>query len=252
MSNRYGAYTLLRKENQRFLKVWKQTVLAPMVSALLYFLVFAPLFGERLVQGQPYLVFIAPGLVMMGIIMNAFQNSSSSLIISKYQNNIIDLLMYPLSGVDLMIGYVGSAMYRGILVGIATIVPVLFFLDIPFSHPLHMLAGAFLVSLFFGSMGVVAGLWAKEFDQIALLQNFLVTPLIFLGGVFFSNTNLPEFWQQVSWFNPISHMVDLMRYGMIGVSDYNPMTSLLVLTVMTAIMTGIAHYFLKLGKGIRQ
>ncbi len=251
MANWYGATTLLRKENRRFLKVWRQTIVSPIISSLLYFVVFAPIFGDRLVQGVPYLVFIAPGLVMMGVITNAFQNGSSSLIISKYQNNIIDLLMYPLSGIELLFGFVGSALFRGLLVGAATIVPVLFFLDIPFSSPLVMISGAFLVSFIFGCMGVMTGLLAKEFDQIALLQNFVITPLVFLGGVFFSVSNLPPWWQSISWYNPISHMIDVMRYGMIGVADFNPTTSLIFLAVFALIMGVLCQWCLKVGKGIK-
>jgi ABC-2 type transport system permease protein len=251
MNNPIGTYYYFKKETIRFLKVWKQTILSPMISTMLYFIVFAPIFGDREVLGVPYLVFIAPGLIMMGMITNAFSNGASSLVIAKYSGTITDVPTLPLTPFELTIAYAFSSMIRGILVGLATIVPIVFFIQIPFSHIAILITTFLLVNFLFGSLGVIVGLWAKDFDSFSIIQNFALTPLIFLGGVFYSIQNLPPFFQTISFYNPLTHVIDLLRYGMIGVSDYSWHGNIIFLIIATTIISSWNYQLFKSGYRIK-
>ncbi len=213
------------------MKVAIQTVFSPLISTLLYVAIFGlPMqtaFKE--VHGVPYLAFLVPGLIMMGVINNAFQNPSSSLMIAKYNNTINEILMLPLSAMEKVVAYVGGGMFRGLLVGFVIWICVLPFVHLPLAHPFLVILVALLVSAIFSAFGIIAGVWARDFDQMAVLNNFLLTPAIFLGGVFYSIHNLPGWVSKVSLFNPIFYMIDGLRFGFIGQSDVSPVLSLGVL-----------------------
>ncbi|MBE9516329.1 MAG: ABC transporter permease [Proteobacteria bacterium] len=228
--NYRAVYTLFRKEVLRFYKVALQTIGAPVITALLYLLVFAHVLEERVqvFDGVNYSAFLVPGLVMMSIIQNAFANSSSSLIQSKVTGNIVFVLLTPLSHLEMYLAFVGAAVVRGLIVGAGVGIVGIIFIDLPVAHPFILLAFAFLGSAVLGSLGMVAGIWADKFDQLAGFQNFVIMPLSFLSGVFYSINSLPPFWQSLSHFNPFFYMIDGFRYGFLGASDVNPVVSLLV------------------------
>lgn len=213
-----GVKTLLGKEVRRFLKVPGQTVFSPLISTSLYFLVFGFTLGGTQVQtdGVPYLVFIVPGLVFLGTANNAFLNSSSSLFITKIQGTVVDLLVAPLGPTELMIGFVTGAMARGLIVGVATWAVTLYFTGFHLVHPLETAAFLLLSAYVFSMLGLLAGLWADKFEQINFFPTFVMLPLTFLGGVFYSVDRLQEPFRTISNFNPVVHMVVGLRAGMLG------------------------------------
>ncbi len=216
--NLTGVKTLLGKEVRRFLKVPGQTVFSPLISTSLYFLVFGFTLGGTQVQtdGVPYLVFIVPGLVFLGTANNAFLNSSSSLFITKIQGTVVDLLVAPLGPTELMIGFVTGAMARGLIVGVATWAVTLYFTGFHLVHPLETAAFLLLSAYVFSMLGLLAGLWADKFEQINFFPTFVMLPLTFLGGVFYSVDRLQEPFRTISNFNPVVHMVVGLRAGMLG------------------------------------
>jgi len=219
--NAVGFYTLLKKEVMRFWKVGVQTVFSPMITTLLYLLIFSYVLEDRVnvYPGVGYTEFLVPGLMMMSIIQNAFANSSSSLIQSKVTGNVIFILLPPLSSLEFYLAFVLAAAIRGVLVGISVYIVALFFVDLSLDHLGAILAFAFLASSVMGAFGVIAGIWAEKFDQIAAFTNFFVMPLSFLSGVFYSINDLPEFWRNISHLNPFFYMIDGFRAGFIGHSD---------------------------------
>ena len=228
-----GWLTLLYKELLRFWKVAFQTILAPVITSLLYLLIFSHVLESRVsVFGGEvsYTAFLVPGLVMMSVLQNAFANSSSSMIQSKITGNLIFILLPPLSPADFFAAYVLGAMIRGIVVGLGVFIVTLFFVPslIAMPHPLWALAFALLGSAILGTLGLLGGLWAEKFDQLAAFQNFLITPLTFLSGVFYSIHSLPPFWQTLSHANPFFYMIDGFRYGFFGLSDVAPALSLAI------------------------
>ena len=225
-----GFRTLFAKEVLRFWKVSFQTLLAPLVSTLLYLVVFAQVMSSRaeIYPGVSYREFLIPGLAMMAMLQNAFANTSSSLTQSKITGNIVFILLTPLSPQEIFAAYALAAMVRGIAVGACVwVVSLLFFPHLP-AHPLEVLAFALLGTLLTGVLGLIAGIWAEKFDQLAAFQNFLIVPLTFLAGVFYSIHSLPPFWQTVSRFNPFLYMIDGFRHGFFGQSDLPPAESLLI------------------------
>jgi len=225
-----GFRTLLGKEILRFWKVSFQTLLAPLVSTLLYLLVFAQVMSGRaeVWPGVSYREFLVPGLAMMAMLQNAFANTSSSLIQSKISGNVVFMLLTPLSPAEIFAAYALAAMVRGVAVGLCVwLTTLLFFPHLP-AHPLEVLAFALLGTLLAGVLGLVAGIWAEKFDQLAAFQNFLIMPLTFLAGVFYSIHSLPPFWQTVSRLNPFLYMIDGFRHGFFGSSDVPPAESLLI------------------------
>ncbi|MDH5632004.1 MAG: ABC transporter permease [Gammaproteobacteria bacterium] len=232
--NFFGVYTLFRKEILRFSKVWLQTIGAPIVTSLLYLLVFGHVLEDRVqvFEGVSYTAFLIPGLMMMSVIQNAFANSSSSLIQSKVTGNIVFILLTPLSHLEMYLAFVAAAVMRGLLVGAGVCVVAVVFIDLPIAHPFLVLVFALAGSAVLGSLGVIAGIWADKFDQLAGFQNFVIMPLSFLSGVFYSIKSLPGFWQQLSHFNPFFYMIDGFRYGFFGVSDVSPWTSLAVVLIV--------------------
>jgi ABC-2 type transport system permease protein len=221
--------TLLYKELLRFWKVGFQTVAAPVLSALLYLLIFSHVLdAQTRVNGVPYAAFLIPGLVMMSLLQNAFANSSSSLIQSKITGSVVFVLLPPISYVEFFLAYVVAALLRGLMVGLGVLVVTSWFAPLTFVAPLWILVFAMLGGGILGAFGMVAGIWADKFDQLAGFQNFLIIPLTMLSGVFYSIHSLPAFWQQVSHLNPVFYMIDGFRYGFFGVSDVTPETSLMV------------------------
>jgi ABC-2 type transport system permease protein len=225
-----GFWTLFYKEILRFWKVSFQTVLAPVLTALLYLLIFSHALEEhvQVYPGVRYTAFLIPGLAMMSLLQNAFANSSSSLIQSKITGNIVFILLPPLSHLEFFGAYVLASAVRGVVVGLGVFVVTSVFVAVPVQNLLWVLAFALLGSALLGAMGIVAGIWADKFDQLAAFQNFVIIPLTFLSGVFYSIYSLPPFWQQVSHFNPFFYMIDGFRYGFFGMSDVSPWLSLAI------------------------
>ena len=221
--------TLFYKETLRFWKVGFQTVAAPVLTAALYLLIFSHVLDNHVrIHDVQYTAFLIPGLVMMSVLQNAFANSSSSLIQSKVTGNIVFVLLAPVSYQNFFLAYVLAAVLRGILVGFFVLVVTMWFAPLSFVAPWWILVFALLGGAVLGSLGVVAGIWADKFDQLAAFQNFLIMPLTFLSGVFYSIHSLPSFWEGLSHWNPIFYMIDGFRYGFFGVSDVSPWQSLAV------------------------
>ncbi len=246
--NVIGVRTLLGKEVRRFLKVPGQTVFSPLISTSLYFLVFGFTLGGRQAEfdGVPYLAFIVPGLVFLGTANNAFLNSSSSIFITKIQGTVVDLLVAPLGPLELMIGFVSGAMVRGLMVGVSTWLVSLLFTGFRLAHPLETFVFLLLSDYVFAMLGLLAGLWAEKFEQINFFPTFVMLPLTFLGGVFYSVQRLPEPFRTISLFNPVVHMVEGLRAGMLGL----PLPTTLGMTVLLVLAvgsTGLAYRLLKSG-----
>jgi ABC-2 type transport system permease protein len=247
-----GWVTLLQKELLRFWKVSFQTIAAPVLTALLYLLIFSHVLESRVTVfgGQVrYTSFLIPGLVMMSVLQNSFANASSSLIQSKITGNLIFVLLPPLSPLDMYAAYVLGAMVRGLVVGLGVFIVTLLLTPGPvaMAHPLWALAFAVLGSAILGTLGLIAGISADKFDELAAFQNFLIMPLTFLSGVFYSIHTLPPFWQVLSHFNPFFYMIDGFRYGFFGLSDVRPGLSLALVAIAALILAGVA--LLMLGRG---
>lgn len=230
--NTLGLYELARREVMRFLVVWTQTLLAPLATAGLFLAVFALAIGPARgdVMGVPFLAFLAPGILMMTVIQNAFANTSSSLMIGKVQGNIVDTLMPPLSPLELVLGYVAGGLLRGLMVAVTIAAVMHLFLGVPLVHPLWALVFAALGSILLGGLGIIAAILAEKFDHMAAITNFIVTPLAFLSGTFYSTDGLPEPMQVLTHLNPIFYLIDGVRYGFIGVSDSSPWLGLAICT----------------------
>lgn len=248
MNNPRGTWTLFLRETKRFMKVYLQTILAPVVGNLLFLAIFGLSISRDVpIEGVTYLQFLVPGLIIMGIINNAYQNPSSSLIIMKYQGLISDLMTIPLKRGEIFLAFMGSAVLRAFIIGIMTFLTASFFVDFPYySIPMIFLT-ATLVALFFSSLGFAVGVWAKEFDQQAFIQTFILVPLTFLGGVFYPVSKLPEFFHQISRANPIVYMIDLLRYGFTGIHEFSIIGGLSVISAVTIFTTFFAYYLLHTG-----
>lgn len=251
--NMRGLYTLFYKEVLRFFKVLLQTLLAPIITALLYLLVFGQALAGRVdvFPGVSYIEFLVPGLIMMTVVQNAFANSSSSLIQSKVTGNLVFILLTPLSHLEFFIAFVAAAVVRGLLVGLGVFVATVPFIDLPLTHPglllLFTVCGAAVPAM----LGVIAGVWAVKFDQLAGFQNFVIMPLSFLSGVFYSIQGLPGFWRTVSHLNPFFYAIDGFRYGFFGAGDTNPWLSLGIMTVFLLLLSAVALWLLKTGYRLR-
>ena len=248
-----GWETLFYKEVLRFWKVGFQTVAAPVLTAVMYMLIFGHVLEDHVkVYGTvSYTAFLVPGLVMMSVLQNAFANSSSSLVQSKITGNLVFLLLTPLSHWSWFVAYVGASMARGVMVGIGVFIVTVIFGQPGFAQPLWIIVFALLGSAMMGALGLIAGLWAEKFDQMAAFQNFIIMPMTFLSGVFYSIHSLPDFWQGVSHLNPFFYMIDGFRYGFFGVSDVSPWLSFGVVTAAMLAVGGIAVHLLRTGYKIR-
>lgn len=249
-----GCYTLWRKEVWRFLKVTVQTLLTPVVTALLYLLIFTHLLEERLqvYPGVSYGAFLIPGLIMMTMIQNAFANSSSSLIQSKMVGNLVFLLLAPISALEFYLAFVAAAVLRGLMVGAGVYLVSLLFVDLPLAQPGLIVLFAILGSALLGALGLLAGIWAEKIEQLAAFQNFVILPLSFLSGVFYSIHSLPGIWQEISRFNPFFYMIDGFRYGFLGVSDLSPTVSVAVSAGFLALVSAIVLVMLARGYKLRR
>ena len=247
-----GFWTLFYKELLRFWKVAFQTVGAPVLTALLYLMIFGHVLDEHVqVHGVRYTSFLVPGLVMMQVLQNAFANSSSSLIQAKITGSIVFVLLPPIPYSAFFAAYVLAALARGLMVGIGVLLATVWFAELNVVAPWWILAFAVLGGAMFGALGVIAGIWSEKFDQLAAFQNFLILPLTMLSGVFYSIYTLPTFWQRLSHYNPVFYMIDGFRYGFFGVSDVAPAISFLVVFMCFSLVTLLTLNLLKRGWKLR-
>ncbi len=248
-----GWQTLFYKETLRFWRVGFQTVGAPILTAVLYMLIFGHVMKDqvKVYDTVHYTAFLVPGLVMMSVLQNAFANSSSSLIQSKIMGNLVFLLLTPLGHWSWFVAYVGSSIVRGLAVGAGVLAVTYWFGQPSFAAPLWILVFAVLGAGMLGALGLIAGQWAEKFDQMAAFQNFVIMPMTFLSGVFYSIHSLPPFWQVVSHLNPFFYMIDGFRYGFFGVSDVSPWVSLGVVGTAMLVVSGISVHLLRIGYKIR-
>ena len=247
--NWIGFWTLYQREVQRFLSVHLQTVTAPVVTSLLFLSVFLLALGRAVetVNGIPFAIFLSPGLIMMVMVQNAFANTSSSMVIAKVQGNIVDVLMPPLSASEFVAAFALGGITRGVMVGVATYIGMRIFLDIPI-HNFFMIAFmGILASLMLALMGLAGGIWADKFDHIAAVTNFVITPLSFLSGTFYSIGNLPQFGVTLAHLNPFFYMIDGFRYGFIGQSDSDPVIGIIVLLGLNIALWALCYRMLKRG-----
>ncbi len=248
-----GFYTLFYKEILRFWKVGFQTVAAPVLTAMMYLLIFGHVLAAHVqpFPGVSYTAFLIPGLMMMSMLQNAFANTSSSIIQSKITGSMVFVLLPPMSHFEFFSAYILAAMVRGLAVGIGVSATALIFTTPPITYPLWIAIFAILGCGLMAILGMIAGIWAEKFDQLASFQNFLIMPLTFLSGVFYSIHSLPAFWQKVSHFNPVFYMIDGFRYGFFGQSDINPWLSLSVVGFSLLILAALALSLIKSGYKIR-
>ena len=248
-----GWQALFYKEILRFWKVGFQTVAAPVITAILYLMIFGHVLDGRVqVYGSVgYTAFLLPGLVMMSVLQNAFANSSSSMVQSKVMGNLVFLLLTPLSHRAWFVAYVGSSVVRGLAVGSGVMLATWWFAQPSLVAPLWIVVFAVMGAALLGALGLIAGLWAEKFDQMAAFQNFIIMPMTFLSGVFYSIHSLPDFWQKVSHLNPFFYMIDGFRYGFFGVSDVSPWLSLGIVGVALACVSALALHLLRIGYKIR-
>jgi len=251
--NWFACYTLFRKESTRFMKVWMQTVLAPVVTSLLYLLVFGHVLEGRVevFPGVSYTEFLIPGLLMMTVIQNAFANSSSSIIQSKVMGSILFVMLPPFSQFEFFLAYVGASIMRGLAVGLGVFLLAFFYVQVPIHNIFVVIIFAILGSYTMGALGMIAGIWAEKFDQIAAFQSFLIVPLTFLSGVFYSIHSLPPIWSALSKWNPFLYMIDGFRYGFFGVSDQSVWLSLAVMLFAAFSLTYLCISILRNGYKLR-
>ena len=254
LGNWRGMLTLFGKEVRRFLKVSMQTLLTPIVTALLYLLVFGHVLEDQVqtYAGLTYSAFIIPGLIMMTMIQNAFANSSSSLIQSKVGGSLVFVLLAPLSSLEFYLAFVAAAIGRGILVGVGVYAATYWFAPLPIYSLLNVVIFGILASATLGTLGIIAAIWADHFEQLSAFQNFIILPLSFLSGVFYSIHSLPLVWQGISRFNPFFYMIDGFRYGFFGISDVAPSISLLVTTGFLLVLSALCLLLLYKGYKLRR
>ncbi|MBT3789425.1 MAG: ABC transporter permease [Alphaproteobacteria bacterium] len=251
--NWIGFWTLYSKEVRRFLKVWGQTVFAPMVTMLLFLAIFTLALGGavRTVGDIPFVQFLAPGLIMMAIVQNSFANTSSTIMVAKIQAVIVDVLMPPLTSLELVTAFALGGMTRGLVVGISVTLAMSFFVPLEIVHFWAVLFFAVSGSLMLSLMGLIAGVWADKFDHMAVITNFVITPLAFLSGTFYSVEKLPGIWRTISSFDPFFYMIDGFRYGFIGAADDSPVLGVVVMLGMNAALGWIAFELFRRGYKIK-
>lgn len=247
--NWLGTWTLMEREVRRFLNVWSQTVMAPLINAGLLLMIFTIAIGPNRgdVMGVPFMTFLAPGILVMTVIQNAFANTSSSLASAKVQGNIVDTLMPPLSAAELLVGYIFGAFARGAMVAVVIALGSWLFLGVGMQHPLWVATFVLLGSVFMGGLGLIAGIFANKFDQLSAISNFIVTPLAFLSGTFYSIEALPPVMQTLCHVNPFFYIIDGVRFGMIGVSDSSPWLGLVIVLAACAVVLVVCWRWLDRG-----
>lgn len=251
--NWIGLSTLIRKEISRFLSVYLQTIVAPVMTSAMFYAVLALAFGglAKEVNGVAYMTFLAPGLILMAMVQNAFSNTSSSLMIAKIQGTVVDLLMPPISSVELYVGMIIGAVTRALIIGFVGLGALFYFSDFGVYHLGTSVTFAFLGAWMMATVGIMGGVWADKFDHIAAVTNFVITPLTFLSGTFYSIMSLPEKWQVIAHYNPFFYMIDGFRYGFIDSSDGNLLFGFVFLTTLNLILTALTLWMLKTGYKIK-
>jgi ABC-2 type transport system permease protein len=245
--------TIVRAEVHRFVRIWTQTFLPPVITTTLYYIIFGKFIGSQIapMEGYSYMQFIVPGLVMMTVITASFMNVVSSFFGAKFMKQLEELLVAPVSPLVVICGYVTGGVLRGLATGVLVLVVALFFTKLTVVHLGALIFFALLTSIFFSLLGLITGIWAKDFDGVQIIPNFILTPLTYLGGVFYSLTLLPPFWQKVSLLNPVLYMINGFRYGFLGITDVAIWQSALVLTVFSLGAVGAIFYLFKTGRGLR-
>ncbi len=251
--NLVALYTVARRELVRIMRIWTQTLIPPVITMTLYFIIFGKLIGSRIgkIDGVPYMQYIVPGLVMMSIINNSYMNISSSFYGAKFQRSVEEMLVAPMSNWAILSGYVIGAVLRGLVVGLLVLLVALFFTSLQVAHPLVALAAVLLGAVIFALAGFINAVFASKFDDIALVPTFVITPLTYLGGVFYSINMLGEPWRAISHANPILYMVNAFRHGILGISDVSVGGAFVVMLVFIAGLTMAALYLLRRGVGLR-
>jgi ABC-2 type transport system permease protein len=251
--NLIALQSILYKETNRFMRIWVQTLVPPAITMTLYFVIFGALVGSRIgdMGGFSYMEFIVPGLIMMSVITNSYSNVASSFFSAKFQRNVEELLVAPVPNYIIVLGYVGGGVARGILVGLIVSLLSLFFVDIKVHHLFILMSTVVLTATLFSLAGLINAIYAKTFDDISIIPTFVLTPLTYLGGVFYSLSLLPQFWQYVSQINPIVYMVNAFRYGFLGVSDVNLVFAFSVIIGFIVVFFSFAMYLINKGTGLR-
>ena len=245
--------TIVIKEFMRFIRIWIQTVLPAMITMGLYFVIFGNLIGSQLapIHGFTYIDYIVPGIILMAIINNSYANVVSSFFSAKFQRHIEEMLVSPMPNYLILLGFVGGGLARGLIVGIAVTVVASFFVELRFYHPWIVMVVVLLTSVLFALGGLINAVFARSFDDISIIPTFVLTPLTYLGGIFYSVEMLPGVWQSISYANPILYMINAMRFGMLGVSDIDVRVALLIIIGFVVFLYSFALYLLRTGVGIR-
>lgn len=251
--NLISLQSIARKEMIRIFRIWIQTLVPPVITITLYFIIFGSFIGSQLgdMNGYSYMAYIAPGLIMMSIITNSYSNTVSSFFSAKFQRNVEELLVSPTPSYIIILGYVAGGMTRGLSVGLLVSIVSLFFTRLPLYNVFYAILFAFLTSFVFSLAGMINGIFAKKFDDISIIPTFIITPLTYLGGVFYSISLLPDFWQTLSKVNPIVYMVNGFRYGFLGTSDINVYSGMAMLVLFSVVLFSVNLYLFKKGIGIR-
>lgn len=241
------------KETNRFLRIWIQTLVPPVITMSLYFVIFGNLIGSRIgdMGGFSYITFIVPGLIMMSVITNSYSNVASSFFSAKFQRNVEELLIAPVPNYIIIWGYVGGGVTRGLLVGFLVTCVSLFFVDLYIYNIFVLILSVICTSVLFSIGGLLNAIFARSFDDISIIPTFILTPLTYLGGIFYSITLLPDFWQGVSHFNPIFYMINTFRYGFLGVADVSLILSFAVIVTFIVVLYSLVAFLLKKGVGLR-
>ena len=253
-SEKYNALkTIVIKEYLRFIRIWLQTVLPPAITTALYFVIFGKLIGSQIsdIDGYSYMDYIVPGLILMSVITNAYANVVSSFYMAKFQKSIEELLVSPVPNYLILIGYISGGVARGLIVGIVVTAVAMFFSDIQIHSWLISLTVFILTAILFSIAGFINAIYANSFDDITIIPTFILTPLTYLGGIFYSIEMLPEFWQNISLINPILYMINSFRYGLLGISDTDLATALGIILVFIVVLFSYALHLLKIGVGIK-
>ena len=246
--------TIIIREILRFMGIWIQTLLPPAITTTLYFIIFGQFIGSQLaaISGYAYIDYIVPGLILMSVMTNAYANVVSSFYSAKFQRNIEEMLISPMPIYIIISGYVVGGVFRGFIVGIVVFIISLFFTTLPLPYIGWALLVMVLTAILFSLAGLINGIYARSFDDISIIPTFVLTPLTYLGGIFYSLQLLPDFWQKVSLFNPMLYMINGFRYSMLGISDTSLVSSILVILVFIVLFAGICFYLLDKGVGVRQ